>query len=325
MNGISVIVCCYNSSLKLLLTLEHLSKQRKGPDLDWEVIIVDNNSSDNTADVALKLWGSSECEKKIRIVHELKPGLSFARQTGVEAAFYDIIIFCDDDNLLAENYLQYAFELVNSTKETYGVWGGKTVACFDEDVLIPEWFEKEKLNYVVGAQGVVTGDISDRGYIWGAGMIILKKIYLSIVNENFPMLLQDRAGANLTSGGDSEISLRSLIIGYKLYYDEKLVLKHYISRDKLTPAYNAGLIKGFAASNEILNKYKIYLHYICDKDLLHRLYCSLIYSGKYLLDKTGLRRLTVHDETVLHALFSNRFNDNDFNLMYRLSKQRIKI
>ena len=54
---ISVIICCYNSENRIVPTLEHLSRQTLGQ-LSCEIILVDNNCSDGTIDLAKKTWDS---------------------------------------------------------------------------------------------------------------------------------------------------------------------------------------------------------------------------------------------------------------------------
>jgi len=301
--------------------LEYLAKQKTAADLNWEIIVVDNKSTDGTAASAWDMWKSSGCVIPLKIVTENKPGLNYARQAGVKAADYDIIIFCDDDNLLTADFVQSGYHLVQKTKnEGYGIWGGTPIACFDENVTIPDWFEKEQSNYVVGKQGDKTGDISYRGYLWGAGMIILKNIFLSVINEEVPLLLTDRVGSNLSSGGDSEISLRALIAGYKLYYKEDLLFKHYIPTSRLTVDYNNKLKKGFQLSDRILTKYWAFLYYVSGKNFLHRFFYSCVYLSKYYMNKINARKLTDHDKTVLSALFKKKFPDADFDLMRQLLK-----
>lgn len=311
--------------MRLPLSLQYLSMQKTFKGLAWELIIVDNNSDDHTSEVAENAWRLFDVNTPIRLIHEAKPGLSFARITGVNTAKYDIIIFCDDDNLLDRNYLQLAFDIVNRTiNRGYGIWGGKTIAFFDDTTKVPAWFENEKANYVVGKQGLSSGDISNRGYVWGAGMIILKHLFLQVTDYKYPLLLTGRESYNLTSGDDSEICLRSLIMGYKLYYDELLILKHYISEDKLTQEYNFRLKQGFLHAHPLLNKYSLFVHYISGQGFLKRLYYTGIYSVKYFLSIFQLRKLTLHDTLVIHALFPVRFNDHDFWLMHELLKQRLK-
>lgn len=61
--GVSVVICCYNSTSRLEATLSHLARQRITQQLDWEVIIVDNGSDDATAELAYRLW------PKTRLAH----------------------------------------------------------------------------------------------------------------------------------------------------------------------------------------------------------------------------------------------------------------
>jgi len=326
MRGISVVICCYNSACRINLALKYLLKQKTADTLEWEIVLVDNNSSDNTVEIANQTWQSFKNNIALRVITEPKAGLSNAREAGVKAANYDVIIFCDDDNLVAENYLQRAFNLVQITgKLGYGIWGGKTIAFFDDNINVPAWFDAQKSNYVVGEQARYSGDISKRGYVWGAGMIIVKSLYLKLINDKLPVLLKDRTGEVLSSGGDSELSLRSLIAGYKLYYDADLILHHYIPAIRLTKTYNERLTHGFAAASTVLNKYKIFIYYVSERNLFSRLYYSGVYISKYLFSKLHIKKLTAHDNTVLHALFRNKtFYDADFNLMRGIFETRNK-
>ena len=99
MKGVSVIICCYNSSKRLGETLKHLSVQKIN-DTPCEIIIVDNASTDNTASLARETWDALGSSIPMRIINESKPGLSHAREAGINASSYTYIIFCDDDNWL---------------------------------------------------------------------------------------------------------------------------------------------------------------------------------------------------------------------------------
>src|SRR4051812_6307044 len=106
--GISVVICCYNSSEIIGETLQHLFKQKFICYLDWEIVIVNNASDDNTEAVVLKAIepiNNITCT----IVKEPNPGLVHARIKGIETAQYEYILFCDDDNFLCDTYLQHAY------------------------------------------------------------------------------------------------------------------------------------------------------------------------------------------------------------------------
>ena len=74
--GISVIICCYNSVERIEPTLQHLYAQKGLPTTEWEVILVDNASTDNTASVATGIWESFPGDKPtFKVLTEVTPGL----------------------------------------------------------------------------------------------------------------------------------------------------------------------------------------------------------------------------------------------------------
>lgn len=249
--GISVIICCYNSALRLPETLQHLSLQITPPELKWEVIVVDNASTDNTAELAEKTWQELSNNNPLTVVKEIKPGLSAAREKGVEIAKYEYLIFCDDDNWLDERYLQESYKILSENKKV-GATGGQGIAI--SDVEFPEWFEQYKHSFAIGKQAERSSDVSERMYLWGAGLAFKKRLFTRAF-FNLPSLLTDRKGETLSSGGDSEICLRLLLMGYTLYYSEKLKYKHFIPSQRLTIDYREKLYQGFEQAKEVLQKY----------------------------------------------------------------------
>jgi len=60
-DGISVVICCYNSASRLPATLQHIAEQSLDSEILWEIIIVDNASTDNTAEIASTYWQFLNC------------------------------------------------------------------------------------------------------------------------------------------------------------------------------------------------------------------------------------------------------------------------
>ena len=94
--GISVIVCCYNSALRLPETIRHISLQIVESDIDWEVIIVNNTSADETTRVANEEFTKYN-SITYKIVDQPIAGLSAARALGIEVSEFEYLIFCDDE------------------------------------------------------------------------------------------------------------------------------------------------------------------------------------------------------------------------------------
>src|SRR5206468_8967654 len=122
----------------------------------------DNNSNDNTAEVARKEWEKYKIDIPFKVVYESNPGLSYARQKGVKEASFELLLFCDDDNWLEKNYLRHAYEILTANPNI-GVLGGKSEGYFAVEK--PHWFKHFGQAYVLGSQMPATGIANRRRYI----------------------------------------------------------------------------------------------------------------------------------------------------------------
>jgi glucosyl-dolichyl phosphate glucuronosyltransferase len=98
---ISVAICTWNRCDILRLTLDRLAEIRVPAGLEWEVLIVDNNCTDRTTEVARAFDG----RLPIRLVFEPQPGASHARNLALDEAHGEYIAWVDDDVLIAEDWL----------------------------------------------------------------------------------------------------------------------------------------------------------------------------------------------------------------------------
>ncbi len=256
--SVSVLLCCYNSSAKLPETLRHLIEQEVPEDICWEVIVVDNASTDNTAQVARSLWPNN-APAPLRIVSEPTPGLSHARKKGIEEAKYDLICFVDDDNWLAPDWIKFVSQIMSEHPEV-GACGGRTEAVFEIEP--PEWFVKYSASYVIGRQGDKIGDVTwSRGNLWGAGLTIRKKAWTQLIENGFQQMLTGRTGNKLSSGEDYEMCYALRLSGWRLWYSDDLVLKHFIPACRLTLAYLFKLMIGFGEQTIFFDPYNFYVRY----------------------------------------------------------------
>jgi len=250
--GISVIVCCYNSANRLPETIKHIANQKSIQDDNWEVIIVNNNSNDNTFNVAKKEWEKYSLSVSFKVLNEPKLGLSNARRTAIQNSKYEYVLFCDDDNWLCPEYISMALEIIDTNKEI-GLLGGRCDAVCEVDE--PEWFDKMKFAYAIGVQGDKSGDVTSKGFMWGAGVVVRANVLRKIYGNGIHSLLLGREGKVLNAGDDAEISCWFLMLGYKFWYDERLYFKHFISKERLTETYVKGLVAGFDRSTPIMSAY----------------------------------------------------------------------
>ncbi|WP_407430569.1 glycosyltransferase [Arcticibacter sp.] len=251
--GISVLVCTFNGSKRLPRTIEHLAQQSVRTDVKWEIIVVDNASTDDTIDVVNKEWAKFQpVNTSLSVISEPKAGRVYALATGARSCKYEYLISCDDDNWLSRDYVQKTYDLLESDHRI-GAVGGQSFAVSSSGIL-PDWFDAYKEGYAVGQQGEASGDVTSRGYLFGAGLGTRTKLYRDIY-ANFPSLLVGRQGEKLSSGEDSEYCQRLILKGYTLVYDNHLTFKHYIPEERLQTAYRDSLFAGFKEADQILFDY----------------------------------------------------------------------
>jgi len=171
MNGVSVVICCYNAEERIVPTLQHLQRQEFNHSINWEVIVIDNASIDGTINSAKGTWDKKPVTD-LFVFQEGNPGLMNARRRGCEEARYEIISFIDDDNWVESQWVQKVYDLlINNSK--IGACGGKNEAVFSNK--IPIWFDLFENDFAVGKQADESGVIDEtKGYLWGAGLSFKK-------------------------------------------------------------------------------------------------------------------------------------------------------
>jgi glycosyltransferase involved in cell wall biosynthesis len=244
--GISIIICFYNASERLVNTLEYIKTQCDRTNDNTELILVNNASTDESEAViqqALEGFTTFSC----KIVHESKPGLANARICGLKHVSFDLIIYCDDDNWLSESYLSQAEEIMRNDKGI-GILGGKGKAV--SSVEIPNWFESVQGYYAVGPQMPKSGRVIGlRNVVYGAGMVIRTKVMIDLFKRGFCFQSLGRTGTSLSAGEDSELCLAVQIMGWKIMYEETLQFEHFITANRLTKEYFSRMKNGMGKSS----------------------------------------------------------------------------
>jgi glycosyltransferase involved in cell wall biosynthesis len=250
--GLSIVICTHNGKNRLEKVLEHINCLHIPDHLFWEVLVVDNDSTDDTTDWVYNSISTQVWNFKISLILEPTPGLNVARLTGARCAKYDWLLFCDDDNLLDSNYVQIWFEVI-TTYQNLGAVGGRGIAVINDT--IPDWFNNYAHSYAVGPQFEKTGFLNHGAALYGAGLCILKTPILNIINAGFKMVMADRESGKLTSGGDLEWCYLIQLSGLNLYYDDRMTFKHQINPTRLNWDYYIQLKSGIASGVGLLESY----------------------------------------------------------------------
>jgi glycosyltransferase involved in cell wall biosynthesis len=252
-DGVSVVICTYNGSRVIRLALQALAEQSFAGDA--EIVLVDNNSTDGVAELAEQFWAKLDDPPfPLRRVREAKPGLAFARRAGVNAAKYATITFCDDDNLLASDYLERAVELLRDP--SVGAVGGACIPISECE--LPPFFYTYAFHYAVGSPEIDSGPVDNgRGWLFGAGLTARRNDLLVIYGSKaFPTLTGRLGSAPGASGDDLELCFSLRLLGYRLLYDDKLRFKHYIEARKLKKEYIQTLRQGNKGEVATLSLYQ---------------------------------------------------------------------
>ena len=248
----SIIICTYNGKNRLERSLEHVLSQVY--DLPYEVLLIDNASTDGTSEWVGDWLLTQSTDVSVRIIHERNPGLSNARLRGIKESVYPIILFCDDDNWLSSDYLQKGTSLMKLNQKI-GVLGGCGKAEFESEK--PDWFDQYSHSYAVGSSGRKSGVQKQGSWVYGAGCFFRKEAFLKLFDTGWISLLSDRKGNSLTSGGDVELCYAVQLIGYEIWFEPILTFKHWIESRRLTWDYYLRLKEGIASSFPLLQVYEV--------------------------------------------------------------------
>lgn len=251
---ISVIICCHNSSDLISKALTHVYKQEGVAPDDYEVIVVDNASSDDTAGVARRTALANG--RLVTVVSETTPGLVFARLAGLRAARAPIVCFVDDDNLLDQHYLSTALEVFD-TYDDVGYVGGKT--RLPQDFSLPPDFPFTMVSaYAIGDQYPRSGKLPRfQGYLWGAGLCLRIAAVRPMIEGTYSFALAGRTGQSQMSGDDTELCLLASSEGWRGYYDPRLLLIHAIRRERFTLEKLTKTYEGFGAARPVIDGLEI--------------------------------------------------------------------
>jgi cellulose synthase/poly-beta-1,6-N-acetylglucosamine synthase-like glycosyltransferase len=227
----------------------HLRSQLP-PVVPWEVLLIDNASTDGTGKVAESYWVDGPAP--LRVVRETKLGLQRARERGLQEAKYDFLGFVDDDNWVARDWVRIAYETLASDAST-GAVGSICDPVFE--VAAPEWFGKFHSNYAVFTDGDLREVTQPLGFLNGAGLCVRKAAWTQLIRGGFHSLVTDRVGRRLSAGGDTELTLAIRLAGWKIRIDPRLRLQHFMPAQRLRWEYLRRLQRGYAASQALLDAY----------------------------------------------------------------------
>lgn len=238
---LTVAIPSYNGAGRLPKLFEGLLMQNNVENLSWEIIIVDNNSTDNTAQVVREFQADWRGDFPLIYCFELKQGASFARQRAVREARAELVAFLDDDNLPYANWVAAAY-LFGCEHPKAGAYGGKIHGLFE--VSPPENFGRIASFLALRERGNIPHLYEPDRLILppGASLVIRKKAWLDCVPTE--PILSGRTREFVIQGEDYEPLLYIAKAGWEIWYAPAMQTAHQIPQWRLERDYLLSLMRG---------------------------------------------------------------------------------
>src|SRR5436190_10483211 len=228
---ISVVISTYNRSEMLTGALESvLSQEPRG--VCYEVIVVDNNSTDNTREVVERYIAGGE--HNLRYIFEPRQGSSYARNAGIAVARSEIVAFADDDVRVAKNWIATIKRAFDEHPEVDCI-GGRVLPLWCTP---PRWLTREHWT------PLALQDYGDRPLLINLNnTLCLVSANLAFRREAFvdagmfaPEL--QRIKDSIGSMEDAELLERYWRTGRTCLYVPALIVETHVTADRLTKAYH---------------------------------------------------------------------------------------
>jgi glucosyl-dolichyl phosphate glucuronosyltransferase len=234
---ISVIIPTINRANSLIFTLQSLVRQNFD-DRDYEILIVDNGSTDNTKSICENFIFQHRSHQ-IRYIYEPSPGVHAARHRGVLEAKGDLLVFVDDDIETDADWLGAIADSFNDP--TVKLVGGRNLPKYE--IQPPEWLDWfwHDTPYGKACPHLSLLDFGDEvleidaNYVWSQNLAISKQTFLELGGfhpDNFPSHLQHFQG-----DGETGLARKLKRSGYKAIYQPKAKILHQVSPSRMSYEY----------------------------------------------------------------------------------------
>lgn len=219
---LSVILCTWNGSDLLRDTLEHLAKCRIPEGLKWELVLVDNNSTEDIKAIAEEF----KDHLPIQYVLEKQQGLSHARNAGIEAASGTLLIFTDNDVRPSEEWIAAYWKAFQEHPEGW-YFGGSIRPRFEEGVCLPDALlavsPRSVQGFDYGPDGPETKNHAFCSANWACLSVAIRKI--GSFNPEFGI-----SGNSQKTGEEDEIQGRLRQNGYRPWVVADSWIWHYVPK-----------------------------------------------------------------------------------------------
>jgi glycosyltransferase involved in cell wall biosynthesis len=225
---IAAIICTHNRDEYLGAAIDSLLQQDGD---NYEVIVVDNASSDRTHQVV----ASRLSNPRLKYVYESNLGLSVARNRGAAATNAPILAYLDDDAIASPQWLKIIIGAYKNNNRL-AIAGGKVTLIWPEGVKPPRWISSGMAGslgaYDLGDEMIYleNPNLTPRGLNYSLRRSFLEEI------GGFDLNL-GRVGKNLLSNEELYMTERAIAIGWQVAYLPNAIADHHVAPERLKPTW----------------------------------------------------------------------------------------
>lgn len=240
----TVVIATYNGADRIGAVLDRLRCQIGIADIAWEVVVVDNNSTDNTQAVVQQYQANWLPTVPLRYEFEPRQGAGFARHRGTKVAHSPLVGYLDDDNWPWINWVRSAYHFAQQRPEV-GAFGSRIYGKFTSPP--PPHFERIAPFLALTDRGSEPIPYRPEAKILppGAGLVVRRQAWLDNVPEE--RTLAEKFGER-EAGEDLEVVLRIQRAGWPIWYNANMWMHHEIPGSRLTRTYLVKLLRGIGLS-----------------------------------------------------------------------------
>lgn len=240
----TIAIPTYNGAARLPALLDKLRSQENPQNIAWTILVVDNNSTDNTAELVKRYAAQAEAQSQqpsIQYAFAKRQGAAFARVKAMEVATSEWVGFLDDDVTPASDWMSNAYAFARSHPEA-GAFGGQIHGEFEVEP--PSNFNRIKSFLALRERGS-TPHLYNPDHLSlppSAAWVVNAQAWHDNVSDQ--PVLGGRANGSMVQGDDYEPLLRMHKAGWKIWYAPSLHVAHQIPKSRLERGYLKSLSWG---------------------------------------------------------------------------------
>ncbi len=248
MVNFTVAICTYNGEKRLPEVLDCLRSQINTENISWEILAIDNNSKDGTAQLVREYQKNWPEKYPLKYIFEAQQGAAFARKRAIKEAKSDLIGFLDDDNLPANNWVNQAF-LFGQKYPKSGAYASQIHGEFEVEP--PPNFHRIIPFLAITERGDEPRLYQPHKNLLppSAGLVVRKQAWLTHIPQH--CILSGRVPGSMLTSEDLEVLAYIQQSGWEIWYNPAMEIKHKIPKWRFEKDYLIPFFRGIGLSRYV--------------------------------------------------------------------------